>query len=93
MPEFALPAPLLQAIRRHLSAGQPLTLAIDGCSAAGKTMTVQVPEDAGFWVYDASGKVAASSVLGDTGAVTLPEGGMVVFAGEAGARFHLRFAA
>lgn len=37
MPEFALPAPLLQAIRRHLSAGQPLTLAIDGCSAAGKT--------------------------------------------------------
>ena len=62
-------------------------------SAAGKTMTVQVPEDAGFWVYDASGKVAASSVLGDTGAVTLPEGGMVVFAGESGARFHLRFAA
>lgn len=62
-------------------------------SAAGKSMTVQVPEDAGFWVYDASGKVAASSVLGDTGAVTLPEGGMVVFAGEAGARFHLRFAA
>ena len=62
-------------------------------SAAGKAMTVQVPEDAGFWVYDASGKVAASSVLGDTGAVTLPEGGMVVFAGEAGARFHLRFAA
>ena len=62
-------------------------------SAAGKTMTVQVPEDAGFWVYDASSKVAASSVLGDTGAVTLPEGGMVVFAGEAGARFHLRFAA
>ena len=56
-------------------------------------MTVQGPEDAGFWVYDASGKVAASSVLGDTGAVTLPEGGMVVFAGEAGARFHLRFAA
>ena len=37
MPEFTLPAPLLQAIRRHLSAGQPLTLAIDGCSAAGKT--------------------------------------------------------
>ena len=37
MPEFTLPAPLLQAIRRHLSTGQPLTLAIDGCSAAGKT--------------------------------------------------------
>ena len=37
MPEFTLSAPLLQTIRLHLSAGQPLTLAIDGCSAAGKT--------------------------------------------------------
>ena len=62
-------------------------------SAAGKAMTVQVPEDAGFWVYDANGQVTASSVLGDTGAVTLPEGGLVVFAGDAGARFHLRFTA
>ena len=62
-------------------------------TAAGKTMTVQVPENAGFWVYDAAGQVTASSVLGDTGAVTLPEGGLVVFAGDAGARFHLRFTA
>ena len=62
-------------------------------AAAGKTMTVQVPQDAGFWVYNADGTVAASSVLwGDT-AVTLPEGGLVVFAGDPGARFHLRFAA
>ena len=61
--------------------------------AAGTSMTVQVPQDAGFWVYDADGQVTASSVLGDTGAVTLPEDGMVVFAGEPGARFHLRFAA
>ena len=58
---------------------------------AGKTMTVQVPEDAGFWVYDGSGQVAASSVLwGDTG-VVLPQDGFVVFAGDPGARFHLRF--
>ena len=61
--------------------------------AAGKAMTVQVPEDAGFWVYDANGQVTASSVLGDTGAVTLPEGGLVVFAGDPGARFHLHFTA
>ena len=62
-------------------------------AAAGKTMTVQAPQDAGFWVYNADGTVAASSVLwGDT-AVTLPEGGLVVFAGDPGARFHLRFAA
>ena len=61
--------------------------------AAGKAMTVQVPQDAGFWVYDRDGQVVASSVLGHTGAVTLPEEGMVVFAGAPGARFHLRFAA
>ena len=59
--------------------------------AAGKTMTVQVPEDAGFWVYDAAGQLAASSVVWDDTSVTLPEGGLIVFAGEPGARFHLRF--
>ncbi len=62
-------------------------------AAAGQTMTVQLPADAGFWVYDADGKLTASSVLwGDTKAV-LPAGGLVVFAGDAGARFHLRFTA
>ena len=59
--------------------------------SAGKTMTVQVPENAGFWVYDAAGQVTASSVLwGDT-SVTLPEGGLIAFAGDPGARFHLSF--
>ena len=59
--------------------------------AAGKTMTVQVPENSGFWVYDKNGQVTASSVLwGDT-TVTLPEDGTIVFAGDPGARFHLRF--
>ena len=62
-------------------------------SAAGKTMTVQVPEGAGFWLYSGSGRVLASSVLGNAGTVVLPEGGLVVFAGEPGARFHLRFTA
>ncbi|WP_298022846.1 serine hydrolase [uncultured Dysosmobacter sp.] len=74
------------------------TVQEDGCArwyhaagAAGKTMTVQLPEDGGFWVYDADGQVTASSVLwGDTSAV-LPEGGLLVFAGDPGARFHLSF--
>lgn len=53
--------------------------------------TVQVPENSGFWVYDGNGQVTASSVLwGDT-TVTLPEDGTIVFAGDPGARFHLRF--
>ena len=59
--------------------------------AAGKTMTVQVPEGAGFWVYDGSGQVVASSVLwGDT-SVTLPEGGLVAFAGDPDDIFQLSY--
>lgn len=62
-------------------------------SAAGKTMTVYAAGTGGFWVYDAQGQVVASSVLwGDTSAV-LPNGGLVVFAGDPGARFHLSFRA
>lgn len=59
--------------------------------SAGKIMTVQVPENSGFWVYDGSGQITASSVLwGDTKAV-LPTDGLVVFAGDVGARFYLSF--
>lgn len=60
-------------------------------SAAGRTMTVQLPEDAGFWVYDTHGQVTASSVLWDDTSADLPEGGLLVFAGAPGARFHLSF--
>ena len=60
-------------------------------SAAGKTMTVQLPKDAGFWVYDAAGQVTASSVLWNDTSVVLPEDGVLVFAGDPGARFHLSF--
>ena len=60
-------------------------------SAAGKTMTVQLPEDAGFWFYDAAGQVTASSVLWNDTSVVLPEDGVLVFAGDPGARFHLSF--
>lgn len=62
-----------------------------GPGAAGKTMTVTLPSEAGFYVYHPDGSVAYSSVAyGDTMAV-LPEGGFLVFAGAPGARFHLTF--
>lgn len=59
--------------------------------AAGKTMAVQLPENAGFWVYDRDWNVTASSVVGGDTSARLPEGGMVVFAGDPGARFQLSF--
>ena len=62
-----------------------------GGGAAGKTMAVQMPEDAGFWVYDKDWQVTASSVLWDDAEAKLPEGGMVVFAGDPGAQFQLTF--
>ncbi len=62
-----------------------------GDGAAGKTMTVQLPEDAGFWAYNSDGTIAASSVLWGSDTVKLEEGGLVVFAGEPGAEFQLSF--
>ena len=62
-----------------------------GDSAAGKTMAVQLPKDAGFWVYDKDWNVVASSVVGADTSAKLPEGGRVVFAGDPGAGFQLSF--
>ena len=38
-------------------------------------MTVQMPKDAGFWVYDAKGKLTASSVLWDDAFPSSPASG------------------
>ncbi len=60
-------------------------------NAAGKTMTVQLPENAGFWVYDRDMKLTASSVLWGDRSAELPEDGLLVFAGDPGAVFQLAF--
>ncbi len=60
-------------------------------NTAGKTMTVQLPENAGFWVYDGDMKLTASSVLWDDRSAELPEDGLLVFAGDPGAVFQLAF--
>lgn len=62
-----------------------------GETANEKTMTVQMPENAGFWVYDAKGKIVASSVLWDDNSAELSKGGMIAFAGDPGAKFQLTF--
>ena len=62
-----------------------------GENAAGKTMTVQLQENAGFWVYDGDMKLTASSVLWNDRSAELPEVGLLVFAGDPGAVFQLAF--
>ena len=50
-----------------------------------------MPKNAGFWVYDAKGKLVASSVLWDDASAKLSKDGLIVFAGDPGARFELTF--
>ena len=55
----------------------------------GRTMTAQLPEGAGFVVFNAAGQtVNQSAATGDT-QVTLPGGGAIVFCGAAGDRIDL----
>ena len=58
-------------------------------SAAGLTIQVEIEGNGGFYVYDGTGSLAASSVVWGDSTVTLPENGVIAFAGDAGARFHL----
>ncbi len=61
--------------------------------AAGSLMHVSLPENGAFCVYDANFQMVASSwTYGDT-SVTLPENGLIVFAGDCGARFQLTMTA
>ncbi|MEJ8302853.1 serine hydrolase domain-containing protein [Saccharibacillus sacchari] len=52
--------------------------------AAGKTLTAELPEGAGFAVYDADGAPVALSIAMGTNTAVLPEGGKIVFGGKAG---------
>ena len=58
-------------------------------SAAGLTIQVKIEGSGGFYVYDGAGALTASSVVWGDSTVTLPEGGSIAFAGDAGTRFHI----
>ena len=58
-------------------------------SAAGLTIQVDIEGSGGFYVYDGAGALTASSVVWGDNTVTLPEGGSIAFAGDAGTRFHI----
>lgn len=57
-------------------------------AAAGKTMAITTEGSGSFTVYDAAGTEVASSLTGSE-SVILPDNGWIVFAGNAGARFHI----
>ncbi|WP_339373039.1 serine hydrolase domain-containing protein [Paenibacillus elgii] len=58
--------------------------------AAGKTMTVKLPERGSFAVYDEEGKYPLNySIVSGSNKVTLPKSGTIVFAGAPGSEFTI----
>lgn len=54
---------------------------------------VEVPSSGGFAVYDGKGNVVNLSKVGNNHTVVLPEGGMIVFGGNAGDVFQINLSA
>ncbi|CUX62667.1 hypothetical protein BN3590_02752 [Clostridium sp. C105KSO15] len=55
--------------------------------AFNKILTVTVPENAVYIVYDANGKCVNNSYLSGEHVTTLPEGCTIAFVGNAGGEF------
>lgn len=53
-------------------------------TTAGKSITVDYANNAGFVVYDDKGMVVQSSIINHKKSVVLPQNGLIVFGGEAG---------
>ncbi len=58
-------------------------------SAAGKKMTVKLPKDAGFIVYDKDQTPVSFSVVTGSNTAVLPKGGKIVFGGKAGEALNI----
>ncbi|WP_342572972.1 serine hydrolase domain-containing protein [Paenibacillus sp. FSL R5-0749] len=58
-------------------------------TAKGKVMTVKLPANGAFAIYDQNGVCINHSVVSGNKVVVLPENGRIVFAGEAGAKFEI----
>lgn len=57
--------------------------------AAGKTMTVSMPAEGAFAVYNENGQCVNFTVISGNNKIKLPENGTVVFAGPAGVSFGI----
>lgn len=58
-------------------------------TAKGKVMTVKLPANGAFAIYDQNGICINHSVVSGKHEVVLPENGRIVFAGEAGSQFKI----
>ena len=56
---------------------------------AGKTMTVSIPENASFVVYDNAYQCVTYTTVSKTNTVILPQGGTIAFLGDVGSRFYI----
>jgi hypothetical protein len=68
--------------------GQAVWYKIDEKSA-NRVMTIEAPSSGGFAVYDGKGNVVNFSKVNNNHSVVLPEGGMIVFGGNAGDVFRI----
>ncbi|MEY9094866.1 serine hydrolase domain-containing protein [Paenibacillus sp. RC84] len=75
-------------IRSIPSDGKAVWYKIDKKSA-NRVLTVKAPASGGFAVYDAKGTVVNFSKVSGMHSVVLPEGGMIVFGGNAGDVFKI----
>lgn len=70
------------------SDGHAVWYKIDGKSAT-KKMTVDIPKGGGYAVYNKEGEIVNFSIASNSDSVILPEGGMMVLGGNAGAVFKI----
>ncbi|WP_353096043.1 serine hydrolase domain-containing protein [Tissierella praeacuta] len=56
---------------------------------ANKTLTVKMPKNAAYTIYNSEGNCINSSYISDENTTVLPEGGTIVFAGDIGSQFEL----
>ncbi|WP_455715879.1 serine hydrolase domain-containing protein [Anaerosporobacter sp.] len=60
-------------------------------SNAGKKIKVSIPKKAGYAIYDSEGVLVFLSTISANKTVTLPKGGTIVFAGNAGSTFSVNY--
>ncbi|WP_232242917.1 serine hydrolase domain-containing protein [Paenibacillus sp. GSMTC-2017] len=81
----------------HTGKRSKTTIAADGyakwysvpAAIKGKVISVKLPENGGFSVYDQAGICINNTVVSGKDEVVLPENGKIVFAGDAGSKFEV----